>query len=119
MNGLDLGAYEYLNPVADSDHDLMCDGDELLAGTSPLDPLSNLRIEGLWLGPEAGRPAVFNWKTVTGRLYTVLSATNLNWPLTNPVSAEWTDVEGAGGALVHTNIDAAAQMFFRVRVARP
>jgi hypothetical protein len=134
----DIGAYEYLNPDADTDSDQMPDGweqanslnliqndagndrdndeisnlDEYIAGTDPNDINSFFKITDEQILPQSG-PAVIYWKSAGGRSYTVYSTTNIFLP--------WTDiytVSGNGATNTYTNTDMTAKSrFFRLGVS--
>ncbi|HOW96688.1 MAG TPA: choice-of-anchor Q domain-containing protein [Kiritimatiellia bacterium] len=99
-NAWDMGAHEFVHPEADSDADWLRDGDEILAGTDPLDPLSLLEVSRLRF--QASAPAV-SWSSVNGKTYALSRSTNL------PAGA-WTPVQSgiAGAAPMNTVTDATA-----------
>ena len=81
----DIGAYEYVNPSADTDHDGMPDWAELIAGTDPTNPNSVLRLQAS--APAAPGPILLSWLSVVGRAYSIefkSSFADANWQtLTN------------------------------------
>lgn len=110
----DLGPYEVVHPVADSDDDGMPDADEVVAGTDPTDATSLLAIRAFTQRPEGG--IAFSWPSVEDRLYTLVGAAALH-PF--PV---WTNLAGAidwrapGPWMSYTSSPTASERFFRVRV---
>ncbi|MDD3276033.1 MAG: CotH kinase family protein [Kiritimatiellales bacterium] len=64
----DLGA-------GDFDGDGFCDRDEYLAGTSPTDPNSFLKITRV--EKTSGNPFYIRWTSVTGRMYHIYTSSNL------------------------------------------
>ncbi len=64
-----------LNPAADDDSDGASNLDELIAGTSPLDPASLLAITSLTRAPSG--TLSFTFPSVAGRKYTLRSSTTL------------------------------------------
>ncbi|NCC53296.1 MAG: hypothetical protein EOM20_19070 [Spartobacteria bacterium] len=95
----DIGIYEYVHALADSDldglvdtnelaggtspiwadtdQDAMPDGDELAAGTDPLSADSFLGMQAGSHAAEAGGGIVVCWSSVTGRSYNLRRSTNL------------------------------------------
>jgi hypothetical protein len=106
----DIGAYEFVNPLADTDHDGMPDWAELIAGTDPTNPHSVLLLEE---NAVAGN-MLLNWQSVTGRTYRIVYSSALltgNWQtLTN-------NLQGTGGILqVPDSLAAASARFYRLEV---
>src|SRR5437762_2808132 len=64
----DIGAFEYVHPLADTDHDGFSDQAEVIAGTNPTDPASFLRFQP---SLASGTNLVLSWLSVTGRSYTI------------------------------------------------
>ena len=140
----DVGAYESLNGLADSNTNGLLDGweqqyfgsplsaadpwddadddgalnlDESTADTNPFSGQSRLRISGMaWDGEASWLVAVES--TSTGRLYTVESSTNLmaaaGWQVTGHQ-----DRRGTGGVLLMREADLGGPQFERVRVEVP
>jgi hypothetical protein len=65
----DIGAYEFVNSLADTDHDGMPDWAELVAGTDPTNPNSVLKLQAQ--APPPGDAMVLSWLGVLGRSYAV------------------------------------------------
>ena len=111
----DMGCYEYVNPLADTDHDGWKDVDELAHGWSPVDPAVPLFIQAMSL--QSAGAVVVTWSpSVTGRLYTVLGNTNL---LANGSWAnvpDFIDHAGTGSSMSYTTTVSQAQRSFRVQV---
>jgi hypothetical protein len=113
---VDIGAYEFAHPGADTDGDGMSDSAEKTAGTSPVDETDYLRIAGM----PAGAPFSFFWDTVEDRVYTVLTTTNLLSPWTNVTDTAYVRTPGTGLPATYTNgtyTDSAR--FFRIGVTEP
>ncbi|MCE9613686.1 MAG: right-handed parallel beta-helix repeat-containing protein [Lentisphaerae bacterium] len=135
---VDLGAFEYLHPTADSDHDGQPDawelsqrlnprvddagedldgdgfvnGDEYVAGTSPTNAADLFRITAV-NGSSAG--VGFFWSSVSGRSYRVYAGPE-------PGGA-WSNVDelaGTGQPQTYTNqLDTPEVRFYRLDVALP
>ena len=91
----DIGAYEYVNPGADTDHDEMPDAAELIAGTDPTNPNSVLNLQANLLS--SGNAIVLSWPSVTNRTYRIAFRPALesgNWDtLTNvPGTGAWIQI---------------------------
>lgn len=98
---------------ADTDEDGYPDRAEFIAGTSGTDGNDFLRLE---VNPEAVGmgPPVFSWQSQTGRVYSVLRATNLLglWPAT-PVFT----VSGDGAEKSYTNENGSgSSLYYRLKV---
>jgi hypothetical protein len=65
----DIGAYEYVHPLANTDHDAMPDWAEAIAGTNPTDPASVLKLQSCH--SIAGNGVALSWPSVTGRSYCI------------------------------------------------
>jgi len=128
----DIGAYEAIHPVADTDRDTLsdaaeilvhgtdatdpdtdmdgaADGHEVAAGTDPRDSASLLRITSCVTGPSN---VVVTWDAVTDRVYAVYGAVGVNL-------GAWSNVGqrgGVDGSLSHTNPVTAGLRFFRIGV---
>jgi hypothetical protein len=110
----DIGAYEYVNPNADTDHDGMLDWAELIAGTDPTNPNSVLKLQASV--PAAGFPLGLSWLSVMGRSYNIEFKSSLadgNWQsLTN-------GIEGTGGLLqVQDALNTSGNRFYRLAAMR-
>lgn len=70
----DIGAYEFVHLLADSDRDGMLDQDEITAGSNPVDAGDIFAIDAICLA-EMGETA-FEWRGVEGRRYSLSHATN-------------------------------------------
>jgi PKD repeat protein len=118
----DIGAFEFVHPLADSDGDHMPDAWELgnalypilpdgsadsdaddannyaeyVAGTSPHDPNETLRISSL--AQPQPQTLQLSWDSVSGRWYTVYASTNLTGPWSNIQ-----ELAGHDGPLTVTN----------------
>jgi len=103
--------------LLDSDNDGMNDWLETLAGTSPNNPASCLRLLPLLQSgqsPDSG--FVVQWQSVTGRFYTVDRSTNLaDTPAFSPVQSH---IEGQADVTTYpdTNAVGAGPFFYRVQV---
>jgi hypothetical protein len=110
----DIGAYEYVNPNADTDHDGMPDWAELVAGTDPTNPKSVLKLQPS--SPGAGGPLVLSWASVTGRVYSVQfksALTNGPWQtLTNNIAGNGMFTQ------VQDPMNSGGHRFYRLGVTR-
>lgn len=139
-NTCDMGAYEFVNRFSDSDSDGMSDLTEIQAGTDPLsrdtdgdgandnyeyltgsNPKAYTPYSELFratLGSPTEGEFVMNWDSVTGRYYSVLSATNLIgtsvWGGTS-----FTNVAGTGGSMSYTNGAGGNCEFMTIKVELP
>jgi hypothetical protein len=110
----DIGAYEYVNPLADTDHDGMPDWAELVAGTDPTNPNSFLKLQTG--APAPGGSMALSWLSVTGRTYTVQFKSDVvggTWQtLTN-------NLQGTGALLqCFDSINGGSNRFYRLGVTR-
>ena len=134
----DVGAYELLHSAADSDRDGLTDqaeiatyhtdpadpdsdddrqsdGDEQIAGTDPNNPARWFCLAQCELRPATG--LVLAWWSVTGRVYSVRTASDLaagNW-LPAPGGA---DLPGTGGWMSYSFNPDGAGAFVRLEVRR-
>jgi hypothetical protein len=109
---VDMGAFEFVHPLADTDRDGMLDAAEGIAGTDPTDLVSVLRTTIRFLTPSG--PVMITWPSVLGRTY------QLEWAATLPPAGGWQSVSnnipGVGGALtVADTSGASSNRFYRVR----
>ena len=106
---LDIGAFEYLHPDADSDGDGSTDGDETVAGTGPLDETDYLHVSTV---AESGSGKIeITWDGRNGRLYKIYTATDLFPPAWSNVF----NLSGTDGILTYTNLDPeAGHLYIRI-----
>ena len=108
----DIGACEFVHPVADSDGDGMRDEAEVRAGTDATNAASLLAVQAV----SSSAWAVVRWPSVAGKAYRLQRATNLvsgvfsvnvatNLAATPPLNS-WTD----------STATAAGPWFYRVRL---
>jgi hypothetical protein len=99
-------------PQFDTDRDGMNNGDELKAGTDPLDAGSVLRIVSAQLG--APGEFVLEWQSVSNRLYSVYCSTNLlqgfsalaeHLPATPPINQYTHSSDGAGAGYYRIRVE--------------
>ncbi len=93
----------------DYDSDRSVDFDEYIAGTCPTNREDYLHISSLRALSDA---AAIEWASVTGRIYSILSATNLftEWKTNGP------PIIGAGAQVVVTNPAPSTRTFYRLNV---
>lgn len=106
LSGISSGTL-LLDPHADNDDDGMSNGNEVSAGTNPLDNGSALRILNLTTGN------LLTWSSISGKTYRVLGTTDVGTNFT-PVSGVITASNATASFLdlAATN----AQQFYRVNV---
>jgi hypothetical protein len=77
----DMGAFEFIHPLADTDGDSLRDTAEVIAGTDPTDAGSALRLSVQMLSVE--NSVALRWPSVAGRSYTIeyqpLASPTENW----------------------------------------
>jgi Bacterial TSP3 repeat len=91
----DIGAFEYVNPGADTDHDGLPDAAELIAGTDPTNPKSVLNLQADLLS--SGNAIVLSWPSVTNRTYRIafrpaLESGNWDTPTNVPATGAWIQI---------------------------
>jgi len=128
----DMGIYEYINVEADSDHDQLndtnelaigtnptktdtdgdfqSDFDEVIAGVNPLDSNSFFAINTAYLSSN-DQQRIYSWLSVTGRLYSVWSTTNLLCTWTN--DANFGEQSGTGTNIFYTNSVTGQKHYFQ------
>ncbi len=109
---VDMGCYEYLSRVADTDGDSMSDFDETIADTDPRDADSVFRITGV----SKSSPAVIAFDSSPVRFYSLHGRASL-------ITDRWSLITvktGAGGAdsLTDTNVPSRGP-FYRLQVKKP
>jgi hypothetical protein len=115
----DIGAYEFANPNADTDHDGMPDQAELIAGTNPTDPASFLQLQAQ--ASSDSNSTLLSWLSVTGRTYTVQFKTALTGSAWQALS---NNLQGTGpifsGTLLQVSdpVTTAAKRFYRLGVTK-
>ena len=111
-NRHDIGAYEFVHPLSDSDGDGMSDAEEGTAGTDATNAAARFVIEALRAGPDP----VLRWMGVASREYDVLAAPAVTglWAAV----AGGTNWPGADAALWFTNASPDDRRFFRLRVRK-
>ena len=112
-NAWDIGAHEFVHPLADSDADGMRDADETVAGTDAADAAAVLALESR--GPADG-PAL-GWWGVKGRIYGLDYATEATGDWAAVVGA--TNLAGTNGWMGFTNPVPPTHRYFRLRAHRP
>ena len=110
----DIGAHEFVHPLADTDHDGMLDGDEVLSGTSPTNESQSLRFTSL---QQTESDFMCVWSTVSGKYYTHFTSTILSGLWTNVTDPNCADIISRGDELSYTNATyGGGPRYFRVRV---
>lgn len=108
----DIGAREFINSLADTDRDGMADLSEMIAGTSPINAGSVLKLEG---APDTNREqVVLRWPSVVGRSYTIEVQPSIGpggtWELLED------SIPGSGSPLERRHPLAAGVRFYRIGV---
>jgi hypothetical protein len=100
---------------ADRDNDGMLNLDEYLAGTDPTNAASRLAVYEVAPNPAAPGEFLVRWQSATGRVYTVLGATNLNSGGFNLILR--TNIPATPTLNVYTDtVQGAVQKFYRVKL---
>jgi len=113
----DMGAYEFVHFLADSDGDTQSDASEVIAGTDATNALDYFCVFSQHqLQP--GGPLVISWESVLDRIYSVSFRTSL-------VSGAWeycpaaTNLPGTGYRMTYTNdYGSVGPVFHRIGVRR-
>lgn len=77
---IDMGCYEYGNPLVNSDNDGVSDYDEIIAGTNPLDVNDFLNIESIIRF--STNQVTIRWDSKVGKVYDIICSTNLKSVMT-------------------------------------
>ena len=101
---------------ADSDGDGMSDYGEYVAGTDPQTNSSVLALAPYATNQTATANLIFSWPCVTGRVYSILRATNASGPYTQHVG----NLSSAAATISYTNAAPAAlgTYFYGIGVQR-
>ncbi len=101
---------------ADSDGDGMSDYGEYVAGTNPQTNASVLALAPYATNQTATANLIFSWPSVTGRVYSILRATNAAGPYTQHVG----NLSSAAATISHTNAapTALGTYFYGIGVQR-
>jgi hypothetical protein len=119
LNGLTNRAWD-VEALDDQDGDGMAAWKEYIAGTCPTNPAECLKIVQVYPSSTNQGNMVFVWQTVTGRNYTVVTATNLFSSWTNVPDLAYTNIPGTALPLCYTNRSMTDSLrYFRVRTIRP
>ncbi len=131
----DMGAYEFVNDLADTDEDglsdsnelyavgtslvtwdtdgdAQSDGEEIVAGFNPLDRDSFFFITRM--ASSGASAPVFYWTGFVGRLYTVRATSDLEQEMTNLPA--YVDQPGFNGVMSFTNATPSEFDFYGIRV---
>ncbi len=101
---------------ADFDGDGMSDRGEWIAGTDPTNPEDVLRVIGTY-GGTSDPPFLFGWPSVSDRLYSVYTATNLSEPWQPAMHPPYADMPGSGGPMSYTSaVPIATGTYFTIGV---
>ena len=111
----DIGAFEFVQPLVDTDGDGMLDAAEIIAGTDPTDPTSVFRLNVQLLSLE--NRVALRWLSVTGRTYRIEFE-----PVLGPTGAWQTAVTNlaGSGALMEwrDTVTGTSSRFYRLGVAK-
>ncbi len=110
----DIGAYEFVHPFADTDHDCMSDASEVIAGTDPVDARSTLQLVGAF--DSLRHQTTLRWASALGRAYTLEFK-----PALGPTNA-WevleSSIEGTGAMLERQDTVQSTSRFYRLGAVR-
>lgn len=109
---VDIGAFEYVHPAADTDRDGFFDWMEIRAGTDPTDSLSLLKCVANQTAGDT-HPVV-SWTSESNKLYSIERSSSLSLVFT----AIATNLPAVPPLNVHTDATAGAEstLFYRVAV---
>ncbi len=111
----DMGAYEFVHPLADTDGDRQGDADEVVAGTDPTRATSFFAIAGAQI--LAATNLTLAWEGMPARQYSVYATPRLvpDTAWSNLTGAQ--PLQGAGATLwFQLPSDGVTQQFYRLRV---
>jgi hypothetical protein len=111
----DIGAFEFVNPLADTDRDRMLDVAEIIAGTNPTDAASALRLSVHLLSLE--NRVALRWPSLMGRTYAIKFRPLPG--LTGVWQAGVSNVAGSGALLEWRDaVTGATSRFYRLSVTK-
>lgn len=112
-NRWDIGAVEYVHPLADSDGDGLRDADEIAAGTDATNRAARFEVDSI----RTGTGPVLNWWGVGRRVYDIQAALTLTGTWSTVAGA--TNLPGTNGYVRFTNAPPDASRYYRIRVRTP